>query len=140
MLGKALAVDSNILVRAVLGRRVRELIETYSERVSLLVPEAAYAEAEEHLPNLVLKRGGDPDKALTLLRALGQLVELIGSEVYGRFESVARERLKRRDPEDWPVLATALAFDCPVWTEDRDFFGCGIATWTSERVEIFLRE
>jgi hypothetical protein len=23
-------------------------------------------------------------------------------------------------------------------TEDTDFFGCGVATWTSNRVEIFL--
>jgi hypothetical protein len=27
------------------------------------------------------------------------------------------------DSEDWPVLACALILDCPIWTEDRDFFG-----------------
>ncbi|MBI4874020.1 MAG: hypothetical protein HY822_05230, partial [Acidobacteria bacterium] len=26
----------------------------------------------------------------------------------------------------------------PIWTEDTDFFGCGVATWTSSRVEMFL--
>ena len=41
-------------------------------------------------------------------------------------------------PEDWPILASALALGCPIWTEDADFFGCGVATWTSNRVEIFL--
>jgi predicted nucleic acid-binding protein len=140
MPGKALAADGNILVRAVLGRQARNIIEMYAEQASFLVPEAAYAEAEEHLQVLVIKRGGDPEKALTLLRALARLVELIGSEVYAKFEAVARERLERRDPEDWPVLATALTFGCPIWTEDTDFFGCGVATWTSNRVEMFLRE
>jgi predicted nucleic acid-binding protein len=140
MPGKALAVDGNILVRAVLGRQARNIIEMYAEQASFLVPEAAYAEAEEHLQVLVIKRGGDPEKALTLLRALARLVELIGSEIYAKFEAVARERLERRDPEDWPVLATALTFGCPIWTEDTDFFGCGVATWTSNRVEMFLRE
>jgi predicted nucleic acid-binding protein len=76
MPGKALVVDANILVRAVLGTRVRELLEAYCEEVSFLVPEAAYAEAEEHLPGLILKRGGEPEKALVLLRALRDLVFL----------------------------------------------------------------
>ena len=87
MPSRALVVDANILVRAVLGRRVRKVIETYAGQVSFFVPEVAYAEAEEHLPALVIKRGGDPDKALGFLRSLRGLVELIGREVYGEFES-----------------------------------------------------
>jgi len=137
---KALVVDANILVRAVLGARVRQVIETYVGDVVFIVPESAYAEAEEHLAVLVAKRGGNPEKALALLHSLGQLMELIGSEVYGEFEVEARERLARRDPEDWPLLASALALRCPIWTEDTDFFGCGVATWTSDRVRMFLRE
>ena len=140
MPSKALVVDANILVRAVLGRRVREVIEAHAEHVLFFVPESAFAEAEEHLAALVVKRGGDPEKALALLRSLGRLVELVGSEVYGELEAEARERLSRRDPEDWPILACALALRCPVWTEDTDFFGCGVATWTSDRVRMFLRD
>jgi len=140
MPGKALVVDANILVRAVLGRRVRQVIETHCEEVWFFVPETAYAEAEEHLRKLAIKRGGDPEKAIALLRAIRQLVELIGSDVYGEIESQARERLGERDPDDWPILASALALRCPIWTEDTDFFGCGVATWTSSRVNVFLRE
>jgi predicted nucleic acid-binding protein len=140
MPSKALVIDANILVRAVLGTRVREVIETCAGQVSFFLPEVAYAEAEEHLPALVVKRGGDPGKALTFLRSLSGLVELIGSEVYGDFESDARERLGERDPEDWPILASALAMGCPIWTEDTDFFGCGVPTWTTSRVAMFLRD
>ncbi|MCC6367466.1 MAG: nucleotide-binding protein, partial [Bryobacterales bacterium] len=42
------------------------------------------------------------------------------------------------DEDDWPVLAAALALCCPIWTEDTDFFGCGVATWTTDRVELYL--
>ena len=140
MPGKALVVDANILVRAVLGKRVREVIERYAGRVSFFVPEAAYAEAEEHLPALIVKHGGDPGKALAFLRSLASLVELVGSELYGEFEADARGRLGQRDPEDWPVLACALAVGCPIWTEDTDFFGCGVPTWSSDRIEMFLRD
>jgi predicted nucleic acid-binding protein len=97
-------------------------------------------EAETHLPALVVKRGGNPETALRFLRSLRGLVELIGSEVYGDLESDARERSGERDPDDWPVLASALAIGCPIWTEDTDFFGCGVLTWTTSRVAMFLRD
>ncbi len=139
MPSRALVVDANILVRAVLGRRVRDVIEG-AGNVSFFVPETAFVEAEEHVAALAIKRGGDPEIALAFLRSLGQLVELIGCEVYGQFEVEARERLDKRDPDDWPMLAAALALGCPIWTEDTDFFGCGVATWTTDRVQMFLRE
>jgi predicted nucleic acid-binding protein len=140
MPGKAIVLDANILVRAVLGKRVRQIIEKHAGRVSLFVPDAAFAEAEEHLPRLAAKHGGDPEAVLVFLQQLGRLVQRVGTEVYGDLEAVARERLRSRDPDDWPILASALALDCPIWTEDTDFFGCGVATWTSDRVEAFLRE
>jgi hypothetical protein len=34
---------------------------------------------------------------------------MIGSAVYGEFEAEARERIGQLDPEDWPMLAAALA-------------------------------
>jgi predicted nucleic acid-binding protein len=136
MPNRTLIVDANILVRAVLGKRIREVIEAYAEHVSFVVPEVAFAEAEEHLPVLVIKRGNDPEKALTFLHTLGRLVEVIGSDVYGEFEAQARERRGQGDPEDWPVLAAALALGCPIWTEYTDFFGCGVATWTSSTVRM----
>jgi predicted nucleic acid-binding protein len=140
MPNKALVVDANILVRAVLGKRVRAVIEAHAEDVSFFVPEAAYCEAKEHLAALVVKHGGDPEKALSLLHCLRNLMVSIGNDVYGEFETEARRRLAARDPEDWPILASALALGCPIWTEDTDFFGCGVATWTSDRVLMFLRE
>jgi len=111
-----------------------------ASNVSFFVPETAFVEAEEHVAALAIQRGGHPEIALAFLRSLGHLVELIGCEVYGQFELEARERIDKRDPDDWPILASALALGCPIWTEDTDFFGCGLATWTTDRVQMFLRE
>ena len=108
--------------------------------VSFFVPETAFVEAEEHVAALAIKRGGEPEVALAFLRSLSQLVELIGCEVYGQFEVEARERLDKRDPDDWPILASALALGGPIWTEDGDFFACGVGTWTTDLVQRFLRE
>jgi predicted nucleic acid-binding protein len=137
---KALVLDANILIRAVLGQRVRRIFEVHAESISFFLPETAYAEAEEHLAALVVKRRGDPAKALAALKAMAALATIVGGDLYGEFEAEARKRLGTRDPEDWPILAAALALDCPIWTEDTDFFGCGVATWTSGSIDIFLAQ
>ncbi|HTP33981.1 MAG TPA: PIN domain-containing protein [Candidatus Acidoferrales bacterium] len=139
MPSKALVLDANILIRAVLGQRVRRILESHADVISFFIPETAYAEAEEHLATLVVKRGGEPEKALRLLRSLATLCTLMTHDTYAGFETEARKRLAPRDPDDWPILATALALGCPIWT-DTDFFGCGVATWTSSSIGSFLTQ
>ena len=60
---KTLVLDANILVRAVLGRRVLSLLETHAHRVHFLTPEVAYAEAHAHLPRYW--HGGDWPRKLS---------------------------------------------------------------------------
>jgi hypothetical protein len=55
---------------------------------------------------------------------------------YCLLEAEAQQRLRGRDGEDRPVLAVALPLSCDIWTEDTDFFGTGVAVWTSDWVEI----
>ena len=52
----------------------------------------------------------------------------------------ALARIGQRDQHDWQVLACALLLNCPIWTEDRDFFGTGVATWTTALVELFFAD
>lgn len=136
MVAKRLILDANILARAVLGVRVRALIERYAADVAFFVPESAIAETREHLPAILQKRRLPADQALEVLEHLRAFLQELPLGFYADQEAQARSRLA--DPEDWPVLACALILECPIWTEDRDFFGTGVATWTSERVEIFL--
>lgn len=138
MPNKALVLDANILIRAVLGQKVRKILEANAESISFFIPETAYAEAEEHLAGLVIKRGGNPVKGLLLLRSMAALGTVVEPDLYAEFEAEARKRLASRDPDDWPILAAALALGCPIWTEDTDFFGCGVATWTSASIGSFL--
>ena len=53
----ALALDANILMRAVLGKRVRSLMETYAEHVRFFTPDACVSSAREYLPDLARRRG-----------------------------------------------------------------------------------
>jgi predicted nucleic acid-binding protein len=135
-----IVLDANILIRAVMGRRVRQLIEEYAgHEVRYVAPDVAYADAEKYLSPLLRKRGKSDADVLSSLSYLRHLVEPVDLESYGAFEDEARRRLLGRDEDDWPVLATALALSYPIWTEDADFFGTGIAVWTTSRIEIFLK-
>jgi predicted nucleic acid-binding protein len=104
-------LDANILIRAVLGRRVREILETHFTKLRFFAPDTAFREAREHLPKLLEKRGINPEVAIPVLDELSALIGCVDDEIYGPFETAARQRLQRRDEEDWPVLATALALD-----------------------------
>jgi len=137
---ECLVLDANILIRAVLGKRVRELLCTYGASVRFYAPEPAFAEARDHLPSILEKRNIPVSEGFAVLDSLSEIVQEVNLDTYFAFEQAARQRLAGRDTEDWPILAAALALQCPVWTEDTDFFGTGIATWKSDRVELFLRK
>ena len=135
---KAIVLDANILIRAVLGKRVRELIVAHAGTVQFFAPDIAYADARKYLPALLEKRGVDSEAALAVLDALESIVQPLELGVYSGLQAQALQRIAMRDADDWPVLACAMTIACPVWTEDADFFGTGIATWTTDRVELYL--
>lgn len=138
MSNKAIVLDANILIRAVLGKRVREFIVENSAHVKFFAPDVAYADARKYLPALLEKRGVDSAVAMALLDTLESIVQPLDSDLYTGRKQQALQRIALRDADDWPVLACTMTIDCPVWTEDADFFGTGVATWTSDRVELFL--
>ena len=136
---KRLVLDANILLRAVFGVRVRTLLEAYEDVVSFYAPDICFAHARMYIPALAAKRDIDPAPGIIVLEEISRLVEMVYRSLYEQHESSARERMISRDEDDWPIVASALLLKRPVWTEDQDFFGSGISTWTTETVELYLR-
>jgi predicted nucleic acid-binding protein len=135
---KTIILDANILIRAVLGKRVRELIADNAETIQFFAPDVAFADARKYLPFLLEKRGVKSGWALAVLDSLESIVRPLELGVYAGLQAQALQRIEKRDADDWPVLACAMTMGCPVWTEDADFFGTGVATWTTDRVEIYF--
>jgi predicted nucleic acid-binding protein len=133
-----LVLDANILIRAVLGSRVLSLLRQCAGQVEFMAPDVAIEEAREHLPGILTARKIPAAPAMETLESLMRLVQTVEAETYASFEAIARARIEKRDEDDWPVLAASLALGCPLWTEDTDFFGCGVPTWTTDRVESYL--
>jgi predicted nucleic acid-binding protein len=118
---------------------VRQILEAYENVVGFCCPDVCFQDARKYIPDLSERRGFDPAIGLSVLEEIGRMVEPVDRSLYEDFENLARERVHTRDPDDWPIVAVALLLDFPIWTEDQDFFGSGVATWTTDRVELYLR-
>ena len=135
---KAVVLDANILIRAVLGRRVREIVFNNAPKVNFFAPDVAWQDARNYLPVLLKKRGVDTKATMLVLDYLEKIVHPVDGEFYHGMRTPALQRISVRDADDWPVLACAMTLSCPIWTEDTDFFGTGVATWTTDRIELYF--
>lgn len=142
MTPRAIVLDANVLMRAVLGRRVTRLLEDFAPQVTFLAPDVAFDDVREHLAAVLTKRGElrALHASLDKLTALQAAVQAVDHAEYEVMKPAALARVGPRDPDDWPVLACALLLNCPIWTEDRDFFGTGVATWTTALVELYFTD
>ena len=67
---KGLVPDANILIRAVLGRRVRSLLETYEDSTDFYAPDVCFDDAREYVPGVLGSRGEDPEVGLAVLEQI----------------------------------------------------------------------
>ncbi len=102
-------------------------------------PEICFEDARRRIPGIAAKRHSSATNALNELDKLEELVQIVHCSYYGAYEEPSSARIRSRDITDWPIVATCLLLNAPLWTEDRDFFGCGIATGTTINVELYLR-
>lgn len=135
---KIIVIDANILIRAVLGVKARNLIQNHANNVLFFTPDCCYEDALKYLPILFEKRNLPSTEALNVLAKLKCLIQIVDSSLYQSYEQDAKNRIAIRDINDWSIIALALMLDCPIWTEDNDFFGAGVATWTSDRIHLYL--
>ncbi|HEX3376690.1 MAG TPA: PIN domain-containing protein [Candidatus Acidoferrales bacterium] len=88
-----IVLDSNILIRPVLGRRVLQHLETYAKQgVRFFAPDVAFDDAEKYLPQLLKKRGVAHTDVTASLEYLRDVIEPVTPELYAVFEDEARQR------------------------------------------------
>jgi predicted nucleic acid-binding protein len=81
-----------------------------------------------------------PEDALNVLANLTYFIHIVDSSVYSLYEVEAKQRIAVRDINDWSIVAASLLLDRPIWTEGNYFFGCDVATWTSDRIRLYLSQ
>lgn len=107
-------MDTNILIRGILGERVPQLLEQYSEHVQFFTTAICYEELQRNLQNILKRKNLSLELFLPSIDWLEAVVAPLDEDIYGPFEEEAKRRIGLRDERDWPLLALALALDCPV--------------------------
>jgi predicted nucleic acid-binding protein len=138
-----LVVDTSVLVGELLRHKGRERLG--DDRLELFLPEQMWSEAQVELPRrigaFVRRRGLAAEVGQNLaglcIAAVEANVVVLDEAIYSPLETEARAR-SLRDPADWPVVASALALGAGIWTNDNDFLGTGVATWTTETLQAWL--
>ena len=139
-----LVVDASVLVGELL--RISGRTRLGDERLELYLPEQMWGETRVELPRrisaFIRRRGLEPNLGDELtaacLAAIEANIVILDEGIYAALEDEARER-SVRDPRDWPVVASALALNAAIWTNDNDFLGTGVATWTTDTLHGWLQ-
>jgi len=113
-----LAADANVLLSAVIGGRAR-LVFRHSGVQEILTTAHTFSEVEEYAPILAEKRGLPADVVILAVAALP--ITIVERARYAKKLPEALRRIGSRDPEDAELLALALQFRIPVWSNDKDF-------------------
>lgn len=72
MTPRTIVLDANVLMRAVLGRRVDRLLQRFASQVTFLAPEVAFEDVHEHLASVLTQRG-EPRALQPALEKLARL-------------------------------------------------------------------
>lgn len=132
-----LVVDASTLVGKLLRDRGRKLLA--NPRLNLYVPARMWDETLHEVSRRLgirVSRGVLSEATAArfqedAVRVKEQCVTEVPEQFYDGLEEESLARLPR-DAQDWQVVALALALGADILTEDKDFFGCGVATWTME--------
>jgi PIN domain len=81
-----LVLDANILMRAVPGKRVRELLNQYGGRIRFVAPDVAFHDARKHLPRVIHQRGLEERPFMDYFESLEKVIQTVEREAYANFE------------------------------------------------------
>ena len=113
------------------GKAAFQVDELRAKGVSLATTDAQAREAEQVLHHVFALT---PDVAARQVAGVVSAMEVYHAPTYRSQEAAAQSRIHYKNVGDWPVLAAAIAHDGAIWTDDRDFFGTGVATWTTRNI------
>ena len=138
-----LVVDTSVLVGELLRAKGRQRLG--DDRLELFLPERIWTEATVELPRRAAAFGRSRQLRSEIVEELTSVclgtvranITVIDKAVYAAAEDEALAR-SRRDPDDWPAVACALALSAGIWTNDNDYLGTGVPTWTTETLQIWL--
>lgn len=121
------AADANVILSAVIGKAALKMFT--ESPMEVVTTQLNLDEVEEYLPHLASKYKMEEKILQTQLKLLS--LKVFQREFYQDFLKEAQARIGKMDPDDIDLLALGMKLDIPIWTNDADFHGLRIKTYTT---------
>ncbi len=115
-----IVLDSNILISAIIKDKITRKIITSSNN-EFLLPEYSFIEIKEHERDILSKAKISKEEFETLIKKLLRYIKIVKTDNILSYREEAEAIIGRIDKDDVLFIATALAFRCPIWSDDRHF-------------------
>jgi len=126
--------DANVLLSAAIGKAALRVLTDFA----IVVHASRFNcdEVEEYLPALAAKYRLSPELVQMQWSLLP--IRVHDEAEYAAHLDHARSRLAARDPDDAHPLALARALGLPLWSNDNDLGGHGVARHTTAKLLAIL--
>lgn len=115
-----LVIDTNIFISALIKEGVTRKIITQS-RINFLFPDYEFSEIKRRKDEIIKKSGLSEKEIDILLLRLLNYVKIIPFNISLKFKEQAEEIIGDIDRDDVVFIATALAFNSRIWSDDKHF-------------------
>jgi predicted nucleic acid-binding protein len=126
-----LFVDTNILVRCSRGKAASHVTTAIANGVTV---STTSRNADEFVGVLQGVFGFAEREAVVEVARILQPFEIVEQDDLLDYRPIADIRLHEGGKSDWPSLAAAIAMDCGIWSDDRDYFGVGVPVWSTANI------
>ena len=115
-----IVLDSNILISAIIRDSItREII--ISSNNEFLLPEYSFLEIKKHEEDTLSKARLSKEEFIELMKKLLRYIKIVKTQSILPFQKKAEKIMENIDRDDILFVACALAFKCPIWSDDRHF-------------------
>jgi len=118
-----LVIDTNKIIAALLrdGTVRKILYYLYVIGVEIVAPKEVVDEVLEHIDELSERTGKTREDVLSILEDyILPKIKLCDLSEYREYLSPAVKICEKFDVEDAPLVALALKYNCPIWSNDED--------------------
>lgn len=116
----SIVLDTNIFISALIKEgATREIITQL--KLNFLFPEFEFEELHKHKEEIIKKSKISEKEFYVLILRLLNYARVIPMEIIFPYKKQADEIMGHIDKDDVVFIATALAFNCPIWSDDAHF-------------------
>ena len=113
-----LVVDTNRVIASLIKNSFSRKI-IFSQNLELITPDYTITEIDKYRGEIIKKSGINNKEFKILMLIILNKIKIIPKNEYEEFIEEAKKLIK--DLHDIPFVALALAFNCDIWSDDRDF-------------------